>query len=184
MLDDKNESYKSLDNELRSILGMDNMERERQREGTTQSTYLCGISRNSHPCLAQHFFESDLSCLCWSMCYSMSSAWEFLVTTQFLDLAILCMRCCCCWGVGHTDPRYAIFLNFTPFAALTERDRESGKEGEWEKRAQWPRAVTASAAASTVAAAAVLPPFLLLLRFILRYLVFGLNDFGQRVRKK
>lgn len=119
------------------------------------------------------------------MCYSMSSAWEFLVTTQFLDLAILCMRCCCCcWGVGHTDPRYAIFSNFTPFAALTERDRESGKEGEWEQRAQWPRAVTASAAASTVAAAAVLPPFLLLLRFILRYLVFGLNDFGQRVRKK
>lgn len=100
---------------------------------------------------------------------------------------LMCMRCCfccCCWGVGHTDPRYAIFSNFTPFAALTERDRESGKEGEWEQRAQWPRAVTASAAASTVAAAAVLPPFLLLLRFILRYLVFGLNDFGQRVRKK
>lgn len=28
MLDDKNESYESLDNELQSILGMDNMERE------------------------------------------------------------------------------------------------------------------------------------------------------------
>lgn len=28
MLDDKNESFESLDNELQSILGMDNMERE------------------------------------------------------------------------------------------------------------------------------------------------------------
>lgn len=52
MLDDKNESYESLDNELQSILGMDNMERDRQCEGDTQSTYLRGISRNSHPCLA------------------------------------------------------------------------------------------------------------------------------------
>lgn len=65
------------------------------------------------------------------MCCSMSSAWEFLVTTQFLDLAILSMRCCCCcWRVGHTDPRYAIFSNFTPFTALTEQDRQSGRMGE------------------------------------------------------
>lgn len=44
--------------------------------------------------------------------------------------------------------------------------------------------LAASRSVSVAAAAVAVAVALLLLRFILRYLVFGLNDFGQRVRKK
>lgn len=168
----------------KSILGID-----RQRERGRHTKYLSMRDKSEQSSLLSITFlwvGSELSVLVNVLLNELSLRVPCHYSVPWLGNLKYVLLLLLLEGGTHWPTLRNIF-KFYPIYCLNwarQAEWENGREEECEQRAQWPRAVTASAAASTVAAAAVLPPFLLLLRFILRYLVFGLNDFGQRVRKK